>query len=74
MKAALFRSETMKNASYSRVSWQPDAETWQSTIIEWRLIKSRSALAAQHVVYSSLRNREILLFMTDSNVGSDCFR
>lgn len=51
MKAALFRSETMKNASYSRISWQPDAEMWQSTIIEWRLIKSRSALAAQHVVY-----------------------
>lgn len=46
MKVASFRSETMKNASYSRVSLQSDAETWQNTIIEWRLIKSRSALAA----------------------------
>lgn len=33
METALFRSETM-NALYSRISWQPDVETWQSATIE----------------------------------------
>jgi len=40
METVLFLSETM-NALYFRISWQPNVETWQSAIIEWRLIKSR---------------------------------
>jgi len=76
MEVALFRSETMKNVPYSDISWQSDVKTWQSAIIEWRLIKRTNLLVQPHdihaIVYPSLRNREIFLFVTANNV--DYFR